>query len=96
MGRTFAVTTAEVIQELIKAYRWKDDLDLVKLEKTWEGIVGKVIARHTQKLTLKNKILYINIDSSVIRNELMYARTKLIDTINKELGGRVVEDIVLR
>ena len=86
----------EVIQELIKAYRWKDDLDLAKLEKTWENIVGNVIAKHTQKLTLKNKILYINIDSSVIRNELMYARTKLIDSINRELGGKVVEDIVLR
>ena len=96
MKNKYDHTLKEVIRELIEAYRWKDDLDLVKLEKSWEKVVGGIIAKHTQKLTLKNKILYINVDSSVIRNELMYARTKLIASINKELGRDVVEDIVLR
>ena len=96
MKNKYDHTLKEVIKELIDAYRWRDDLDLVKLEKSWENVVGGIIAKHTQKLTLRNKILYINIDSSVIRNELMYARSKLVDSINKELGRKVVEDIVLR
>ncbi len=96
MREKYDHTLKEVISDLINAYRWKDDLDLVKLGNSWDNIVGKIIARHTQNLTVKNRILYINVDSSVIRNELLFARSKLIDSINKEMGGKMIDDIVLR
>lgn len=96
MREKYDHTLKEVISDLINAYRWKDDLDLVKLGNSWDKIVGKIIARHTQNLTVKNRILYINVDSSVIRNELLLARSKLIESINKEMGGKMIDDIVLR
>ena len=96
MREKYDHTLKEVISDLINAYRWKDDLDLVKLGNSWDKIVGKIIARHTQNLKVKNRILYINVDSSVIRNELMFARSKLIDSINKEMGRKMIDDIVLR
>ena len=96
MREKYDHTLKEVISDLINAYRWKDDLDLVKLGNSWDKIVGKIIARHTQNLKVKNRILYINVDSSVIRNELMLARSKLIDSINKEMGRKMIDDIVLR
>ncbi len=96
MREKYDHTLKEVISELINAYRWKDDLDLVKLGNSWDKIVGKIIARHTQNLKVKNRILFINVDSSVIRNELLLARSKLIDSINKEMGGKMIDDIMLR
>ena len=96
MREKYDHTLKEVISDLINAYRWKDDLDLVKLGNSWDKIVGKIIARHTQNLKVKNRILYINVDSSVIRNELMFARSKLIDSINKEMGRKMIDDIVLK
>ena len=96
MREKYDHTLKEVISDLINAYRWKDDLDLVKLGNSWDKIVGKIIAKHTQNLKVKNRILYINVDSSVIRNELMLARSKLIDSINKEMGGKMIDDIMLR
>jgi hypothetical protein len=41
-------------------------------------------------------VLYINLDSSVIRNELMMARSKIVEAINKEMGAEVIKDLVLR
>ena len=89
-------TIKEVFEELIKAYRWEGDLDVVRLENSWEQIVGRIIAGHTTRLTVKNRILYINVDSSVIRSELMIARSKIVEAINKEMGGKMIDDIVLR
>ena len=85
----------EVIEELIKAYRWEGKLDVVKLRNSWANIVGTIIANHTTKLEVRNKTLYIKLDSSVIRNELMMARTKIIEAINKEMGSNMIKDIVL-
>ena len=96
MREKYDHTLKEVISELINAYLWKDDLDLVKLGNSWEKIVGRIIARHTQNLTVKNHTLYINVDSSVIRSELMLSRSKLVESINKEMGGKMIDDIVVR
>lgn len=85
----------EVIEELIKAYRWEGKLDVVKLKNSWQNIVGTIIANHTTKLEVRNKTLYIKLDSSVIRNELMMARTKIIEAINKEMGSNMIKEIVL-
>ena len=96
MPERYDHTLKEVIRELIQAYRWKGKLDVVRLENSWDKIVGKVIAAHTQKLSVKDRVLYIRLDSSVIRNELMMAKSTLIRNINEEMGEDVIEEIVIR
>jgi len=89
-------TLKDVFKDLVKSYKWEDKLDEVKLIKSWEKIVGKMIADHTTKMTVKNRVLYINLDSSVIRNELMMARSKIVEAINNKMGSKVIESLVLR
>jgi predicted nucleic acid-binding Zn ribbon protein len=89
-------TLKELIEKLLKDYNWEDGIDEARLVNSWQQIVGKVIAKHTTKISLKDRILYINVDSSVIRNELMMSRTELIKRINDEMGVFIVDEIVLR
>ncbi len=96
MAEKYDHTLKEVIEKLLKAYKWEAGIDEAKLVNAWETIVGKIIAKHTTRLKVSNRILYINLDSSVIRNELMMSRSIVIEKINDEMGGKVIEDIVLR
>ena len=86
----------KVINRLIKAYGWEEKMDSVDLMNSWDKIVGGIIAKHTTNLYVKDKTLYVSLDSSVLRSELHMARTRLIDMINKEVGKKIIEDIVLR
>ena len=86
----------EVIERLLKAYRWDAKLDEAKLVNLWEDIVGKIIAKHTTHIKVHDRILYVSLDSSVIRNELMMSRTGIIDKINVAMGGKVIDELVLR
>ena len=86
----------ELIEKLIKSYRWTDKLDAVDVSSTWEDVVGGIFAKHTTNLFVKNRVLYVKLDSSVLRNELHMARTKIKDRINKKLGKKVIDEIVLR
>lgn len=86
----------DVIERLLKAYKWEDKLDSVKLVESWSKVVGGMIARHTTNLYVKNRVLYVSLDSSVLRNELHMARTKLVKMINDELGKKVIDEVVLR
>ena len=81
---------------MIRSYRWQEQLDVVSLEKTWESVVGGIIARHTTNFYVKNRILYISLDSSVMRSELHMERSNIVKQINKHLGKSFIDDVVLR
>lgn len=96
MKRNTDFTLKEVIDELLKTYRWGNKLDEVRLVESWEKVVGGIIGKHTTNMVVKNKVLYVKLDSSVLRSELHMAKSKVIASLNKEVGKVVIEDIVLR
>ena len=86
----------ELIEKLIKSYNWEDKLDAVDVNASWEKVVGGIFAKHTINLFVKNRVLYVKLDSSIIRNELHMERSRIKELINKELGKQVIDEIVLR
>ncbi len=86
----------EVIQQFKKAYGIERKLDEAELMNSWDGIVGKTIVKHTSNLSIKNEVLFVSIDSSVIRNELMMSKSKLLNALNNTVGKKVIKDIVFR
>jgi len=60
----------------------------------WENVVGRSIARRTLNLRVQNGILYVNVDSAVLRNELLYAKIRLIRLLNSKLSSEIINDII--
>jgi len=89
-------TLKEVIERLLKVYSWDTHLDEAKLKDSWEKVVGGIIGKHTVNLYIKNRILDVSLDSSVIRSELLMSRSKIVQLLNDEVGKKVIDDMVLR
>lgn len=83
----------DVIEELISAYRIGDKLSQARVISLWDRVVGKMIARDTTHLYIKHRILYVKLNSPALRQELGYAREKLIKSLNKAAGSEVIDDI---
>ncbi|KAF5065109.1 Dna[CI] antecedent, DciA [anaerobic digester metagenome] len=83
----------QVIEELIEAYRLGDKLNQARVISLWDNVVGKMIARDTTHLYIKHKTLYVKLNSPALREELGYAKSKLIKSLNKAAGAEVIEDI---
>jgi len=96
LKRDSEFTLKEVIQQLLNTYRWGNKLDEVKIVESWEKVVGGIIGRHTVNMVVRNKTLYVTLNSSVLRSELHMARSKIVQSLNKEVGKNVIDDIVLR
>ena len=58
--------------------------------------VGEYISSHTTKTYFANGILTVYLDSAVLRNDLMFARTNLIRYLNEEIGNEIVKDVKIR
>ncbi|RLD60765.1 MAG: DUF721 domain-containing protein [Bacteroidetes bacterium] len=84
----------DVIKELIDTYRLNDGLNEAKIIGSWESVVGKMIANHTEKLRISNGKLFVRLDSPAVKNELMYARGKLLKSLNETVGKDVIKEII--
>lgn len=86
----------EVIDELLKNYRLDTKLNEINLINSWEIIVGKMIANHTQKIFIHNQILYVTLDSAALRMELSYQKERIIKMLNESAGTDVITEIIFR
>lgn len=88
------VTLKEAIDQLLNAYQLRGKFNETYLVAHWEKIMGKAIANRTSKVYVADRKLYLYITSAPLRNELMMAKSKIIELINKEVGESVVDDVV--
>lgn len=95
MRKTNEQSLKEVLDQLLKAYKLDKGLSTVTIRKAWETQLGITVNKHTKDIGLRDGVLYVTIDSSVIRQELSYAKTKLKELLNKEAGSEIIKDIVL-
>jgi len=86
---------SDLIKEFYEQHRDSDYLDEVKLINSWPKVVGPFIASHTIDLCIKNKVLFVRVDSDALRNELGYSKSLLIRNLNELVGKEVVREIVL-
>lgn len=89
-------TLKEAINNLLKSYKLDTKLNEVKLLNSWEKVMGKVIAKHTTNLYINNGKLFVKVDSAPLREELLYAREKMVKMLNDEIGIKVIDEIVLQ
>ncbi|RYD71666.1 MAG: DUF721 domain-containing protein [Sphingobacteriales bacterium] len=94
MARQAELSLKDAIEKLLHTYKLKSKVQEAQLVAAWESIMGKMIERHTRDLYIKNKKLFVKLDSAVVRQELMYARTTVLEKVNQELGARVIEEVV--
>jgi predicted nucleic acid-binding Zn ribbon protein len=96
MRRSKTISLAEALDDYIKEMNLGGKLSEVSVINAWEEIVGKAISSRTTKIFIKDHVLYVHLNSSVVRNELLMLREALKEKLNKKAGSEVIKDIVLR
>ena len=71
-------------------------LNNIKVQNLWREVMGNNVNSYTIEIVLKKNTLYVNLSSSVLRQELSFGKQKIVDLLNKELGKTVIKKIVLR
>lgn len=96
MRRSKTISLAEAVNDYIREMNLGDKLSEIAVINSWEETVGKAISTRTTKIFIKEHILYVHLNSSVVRNELLMLREALKEQLNKKAGSEVIKDIVLR
>ena len=62
----------------------------------WEALMGDAVAKRTEELFIREKVLYIELNSSVMRDELHQSKSEIIAKINGAAGMELITDIFLK
>lgn len=88
------ITLKEGIGKLLNVYKLKGKFDETSVVALWPDLMGRAIANRTTQIYVSQKKLFLRIESSVIKNELLMVKTGIIQKINERAGLEVITDIV--
>jgi hypothetical protein len=86
----------EAMQSFITKSKLKNGVQALSLLDVWETIMGKTVARYTDKLQIVNQTLFIETAIGPLRQELMYQRPLIIERVNEHLGEGTIKEVVVR
>ena len=86
----------DILKKFSNKPKLKKKLDGVEALDQLNTILGKNLQSYISNKYFQNGIIYIYLSSSVLRSELSYQKQGLIDGINKNIGRKIVKEIILR
>ena len=96
MRRTKAMLMGDLLEEFFARPYVAAKVAEGRLPDTWREVVGDAVANLTTDLRLENRILYVRLQSSVVRLELFYQREALRDRINEVSKVRLVNAVIVK
>lgn len=87
---------SEAMQEFLKGSRIKGSIQALQIEDVWEDIMGKTIARYTDKLQIIGDKLIISTQVAPLKHELMYQKEKIKQRVNEALKQKVVNEVIIQ
>lgn len=86
----------DAMKQFLKQSRLKGSMQALQIEDVWENLMGKTIARYTDKISIHGHTLYIHTNVAPLKQELTFQKEKIISRVNEALGERVVTEVVIK
>ena len=90
------MTLGEAIRAYLKAMGLDRKLKEKALINSWEEVLGRGVANATASIYLQNQVLFVQLNSSVVRHQLQMMKSGIIETLNKKAGEVLIRDIVFK
>jgi predicted nucleic acid-binding Zn ribbon protein len=85
----------DAIRELLHHYQIQSKFDEASLIASWERLLGKSVARHTRKVFIRNKVLFVEMDSASLKNDLNLHKPRILALFEREFGPDRCKEIVI-
>jgi predicted nucleic acid-binding Zn ribbon protein len=86
----------DILSKIVDSPNLSKGIREARAVQSWGIVLGASIARITTNVNMRGGVMYVSLNSSVIRSELLMHKDKIIESINKEVGAKVVYDLVIR
>jgi hypothetical protein len=85
----------DAIKGFLKKSHLNNGVRAVQIEEIWVTLMGKTIAKYTDKIKIFNKKLYIQTAVGPLKNELQYQKPQIIARVNEAFGETVIDEVII-
>lgn len=86
----------DALKVFLQKSRLRGDIRSLQITDVWEQLMGKTIARYTDKIQIVNHTLFITTTVAPLKNELLYQKEKIIQRVNEALGEKLINEVVIQ
>lgn len=90
------ISLQDAIKQFLQKSRLKTGIQAVRIEEVWEEVMGKTIAKYTDKIQIINSTLFITTTVAPLKNELLYQKEQIIGRVNDALGEKTIKEVVIK
>ena len=90
------ISISDALKEFVETNKLEKGLNKVNVADAWTNLMGNGVNNYTTAINLERDILYVQLSSSVLREELSYGKEKIIKMLNEELGKEIIKKLILR
>ena len=91
-----AVSMKEAIDRYLKAMGIDQKVHETAVLSKWGELMGEAVEKRTERIHIDEGILYIELNSSVMRDELMQSRSRIVEAINELAGFEMIHDVYFK
>ena len=85
----------DAVRDLLSSYHLESKFDEAQVVASWEQLVGAPIASRTERVFIKNKVLYVQFKTAAMKHDFLLHKQKVLDLFQRQFGNNVIRDIVI-
>lgn len=86
---------SEILWEVLKENRLDTHLYEMQVVDLWYKKFGKAAQKYMKEVFVRDKKLYVRLNSAVLKNNLMMVRSEMVGQLNEEVGREIIDEIIL-
>ena len=90
------ISLQDAINQFLQKSRLKAGIQALRIENVWGEVMGKTVAKYTDKIQIINATLFITTNVAPLKNELLYQKEKIIERVNEALGEKTIKEVVIK
>ncbi|MEX0636446.1 MAG: DUF721 domain-containing protein [Ferruginibacter sp.] len=90
------ISLQDAMKEFLKNSKYKTYIQAIQIEELWQEMMGKTVAKYTDKIQIIGHTLFITTSVAPLRNELIYQKDTIISRVNEVLGDKTIKEVVIK
>lgn len=90
------IKLGDAISLLFKQEKLDVRISQFTVKNGWKEIVGEVIAKNTTEIFFNDKTIFVTLSSAAMKHEMSFSKELVVQNINKFVGYKLVDQIVIR
>ncbi len=86
-------TLGDILHAFLREEGLETPLNEHRIIQAWPEVMGQAITRYTGQIDVRGGVMYIQIKSPALKNDLMMGRTQLVQRLNQHIGAQVITGI---